>query len=535
MKEVITIPEVTDFSYRFNREKDFLIRLNYEYLDCIKQGGKCLFYTLTYTNQALPKIYGVPVHDYHDLRSFVNGSFYKQVSKTCNLRYFISCESGEGKGKRGFANNSHYHILFFLFPKEGKSLLQPYEFRHYVRKYWQGFDESVCFEDFRNCKYGIAREGDNLGEVTSINALQYVVKYVTKDLNSISNEKKIFDRYESYLNKISYLPKSYSDYVDTFFNGAVLVPNFDFATRLFRRYIHTLKSKYNTRLVSRSNLLLLINEEYKNFLISTKKKICFDEFIIREASLLTFFEQWRRQQVSEKLQEFKKIFRNRYSSKPRFSHGLGKIGLDTVDKSYPIFVDPCTNKPVRIPLYYFRHLFTDVKKLNGNNVYVLNEDGIKYKESKLSEKLNYLADQLIKSFYAASKLPSDIQLLNFGRYIDIAFPNRKYVDDYARFKLIYEGRKFPISEFNNPNLLDDSLTYRSNLFCSAWYFPPGLVTDYNPDYLEYAYHPYFLQNIELFSYFDRILSYFANNKNVVYWQKYNDWKKTKNYINSLSI
>ncbi len=55
------------------------------------------------------------------------------------FKYFVGAQLGDGKGERGFHNNPHYHVLFFLenanndkFPYKK---IDPKDFRHLVRMY----------------------------------------------------------------------------------------------------------------------------------------------------------------------------------------------------------------------------------------------------------------------------------------------------------------------------------------------------------------------------------------------------------------
>lgn len=174
------------FSFKSNKQQGYEVRLYYEYLDTVKRGGQVFFYTLTYNDKSLPKYEGFNCFDYNDLVYLLNGGFKKILNRRYNtrLRYFVGAELGEGAGKRGFENNPHYHILFFLSPLNDNYIpISPIQFRHYVRLYWQGFDQDIKFHSFKYAKFGIAKEGDNYGKVLDYRACMYCAKYVTKDVS----------------------------------------------------------------------------------------------------------------------------------------------------------------------------------------------------------------------------------------------------------------------------------------------------------------------------------------------------------------
>ena len=97
-------------------------------------------------------------------------------------------------------NNPHYHVLFFLEDAKNEKfpykVITPNEFRHLVRMYWQGFDEDVdkingVFHDYNDARYGICKEGENIGKVTDFRACMYCAKYVCKDVQLKQHESEI--------------------------------------------------------------------------------------------------------------------------------------------------------------------------------------------------------------------------------------------------------------------------------------------------------------------------------------------------------
>lgn len=187
-----TVVDPHSFAYESSKRQGYAQRLYYEFVDTSNLGGISLFYTLTYNDLHIPTWYDgkefYPCFSYEDIRYITNGALSKWLQRKfhCALRYFCACESGEGKGSRGLGNNPHYHFIFFLRPcvlKDGTldpefKCPTPSQFRKKIRELWHGTDGYI---DYRDAKYGIAREGDNLGVCDSSAAFKYVSKYVLKD------------------------------------------------------------------------------------------------------------------------------------------------------------------------------------------------------------------------------------------------------------------------------------------------------------------------------------------------------------------
>ena len=174
------------FAFLRSKVEGYESRLFWQYKYCEDNGYPVFFYTLTYNNRNIPDFFGVPCFDYEHLRGLFTGGFYKQLRRKygCTFRYFVGAELGDGKGSRGYHNNPHYHVLFFLEPAKGAELTvfpSPEEFRHLVRLYWQGFDEDFERRDYEDALFGIAREGLYCGLVKDFRACTYCAKYVVKD------------------------------------------------------------------------------------------------------------------------------------------------------------------------------------------------------------------------------------------------------------------------------------------------------------------------------------------------------------------
>lgn len=206
-------------SYRFRQNiiEGYETRLYYEFEQTKKQGGTTFFVTLTYNDRSVPNYLGFSCFDYNDLVYLVNGGFKKQINRkfNCELKYFISAELGEGKGKRGFENNPHYHVLFFVKPFSNGLVPSPSQFLHLVKKYWQGFDEITDgWHNYKTTGKGIVKEGKFGVVVNSFRALSYCSKYVLKDVRLRNNEEKIREILtDNYYNQFSEINEDVIKYV----------------------------------------------------------------------------------------------------------------------------------------------------------------------------------------------------------------------------------------------------------------------------------------------------------------------------------
>ena len=137
---------------RSNRS-DWFVRSYYEWQKC---KTSTYFYTLTYNNEFLPKFDGIACFRKKDLQDFLKRLRFRLDKYNVKLKYLITCEYGE------LRNRSHYHALFFLSRD-----INPYWFLRFVTDSWN---------------YGFVKPGDNVGSVSSDLGIQYVTKYITKDM-----------------------------------------------------------------------------------------------------------------------------------------------------------------------------------------------------------------------------------------------------------------------------------------------------------------------------------------------------------------
>lgn len=484
-------------SYRFHtiKKEGYESRLYWQYRYCEDNNGQVFYYTLTYADKNIPKFLGHNCFDYEDLRYLLNGGFVKYLLRNyaTNLKYFVGAELGDGKGERGFENNPHYHVLFFLTPsdvvikkkvkdivcvgqyvkntkfhKKGEpkykqvinrvvvpyKKISPVEFRSLIRRYWQGFDEDLDgFYDYRDSKYGICKEGsENLGLVTDFRACMYCAKYCSKDVG------------------------------------------------------------------------------LKNF-----------EHVISGILYNKYYEKYRNKETANQcVEDDLRLYRNRYCNKCRISHGVGDYALQFIDdKLNPYIKIPSKDgfKDRPISLYYYRKLFNDVLKDDkGNNVYVLNELGQKFRSSHLLDNIHKnvcysapLFEQVLHNRELFDKIihsdvndcftyDYDFLRARYGeRLIDKQIFDITYV--YSAYKMVYEDRYFKVQRSSSDNSFEFPLLDLQGDY-NRFLKPSFRTVDYNPDFtalfieshsdswLPYCAHPDFRKYILLFTLFDIITDYF---------------------------
>ena len=503
-------------SYQFQRSKRLGIetRLYYEFKYCQEHNGQVFFYTLTYNDANVPKYLGFNTFYYHDLVFLLNGGFKKQLLRKygTNIKYFVGAELGEGKGSRGLGNNPHYHIIFFLCPGTDERYknkycadfyekISPIAFRSLVRHYWQGFDESVeGYHSYQNARYGIAKEGQNLGLVSDFRAIQYVSKYVTKDLKLTNYEKKI----KVYLREV-YKRVFNSDndsLLCSFFDGCV-VPHF----------LHLVKNPFD--------------KDYGKGYNNAEKRLFISRFDLEDK-----FQKYIDLYIEHRLNEQIKQYRNWYCNKCRISHGVGETALEYINKDSNTLPMPDKNRgivPRPIGQYYYRKLYYSViKDDNGNNMYVLNDAGINYKVSQMQHRLDALQNKITsyvqsldKSLYdkilASSLNKSVVQSYEEFRLFLESCGEQDIFSKYSIYKLIYETKFFnyqsDIASYISFPSISPLSDYKQFLCPSFWLgrYNPNAVTDFisfpSAGWLGYSCHPYFKDYIAFFRVLDLFLDY----------------------------
>lgn len=554
------------------KQEGYETRLYWQFKYCEDNNGQTFYYTLTYNDAHIPKYLGFNCFDYEDLRALLTGGFRKILLRHfgTKFKYFIGAELGDGKGERGMHNNPHYHVLFFLedakderFPYKS---ISPYYFRHLIRMFWQGFDEDVTgFQDYRTARFGIAREGDNIGKVTDFRACVYCAKYVTKDAGLKLKENDV--------ERLTRLR------LRTELRGSAEFHNWFFRGRLWKDFNVPLNAKNTEWLYPTANALiwnLLPHDLFRQYAFLT------DNLTAPVLEICRRYDYWK--QYNESFKEFLELrvkdavneYRNRYCNKPRISHGVGDYALSFIgDKLNPTFQVPdkdgFKNRPMS--MYYYRKLFTEVHiDKKGSPIRILNKDGIDYKVNKLQSSISKMAEKASSNIslivsnkdlfekMRASDVNVDVTFhhSDFLKYLDSLqneFSFSLLLERYAQFKLVYEDRFFPFHFDGNPdsacfpdlNPLDDYRRFLEPSFFSVSRSDVRLdlfLSDNCPDSLPYTVHPYFNRFVSLFRVFDLCADYFFIQGDI--WKqkeaeglasvkRFHDKNKLKNFYSQFSI
>ncbi len=504
------------FSYNSRQQKieGYETRLYYQFLYCRDTGGQTFFYTLTYNDKSIPKIYGMNCFDYEDLRDLLTGGFRKVLLRKYGTRfkYFIGAELGDGKGSRGFHNNPHYHILFFLEdaknPKYPYKKISPREFRHLIRLYWQGFDESTDgFRPYNQAKYGIAHEGDDLGLVSDFRACMYVAKYVCKDAKFKQQESRIRSLIWKHLDdKFKYSDEFWKEFFKT-----QLRPIFDSSDISDYEFIIQRFPSSSVRPE------IYYYKPYCEMFLNT-----FHLWDLLLKFKVQFYEPYLNQEILE--------FRNRYCNKARISQGTGLYALEFIhDKNDPRIPVPSKKGPKYRPLclYFYRKLFCDVIKdpNTGNNIYLLNEAGQKYKLSKLDSCLHRIQHEAENNLSLLTSCPAlyDLMLesdVNDGFKmkfpllqkhlieLDISIP--ELCKRYSEFKFIYSGRYYSLDSIPEILPTSDYARFIKPSYYSITFDELGLQSflQSHSNYQSYEKHPYFAPYRRFFAVLDLCSDYF---------------------------
>lgn len=531
----VTFSSPDTFQSRNIKIEGYETRLYWQFKYCEDVGGQSFFYTLTYNDEHIPKYLDFNCFDYEDLRDLFTGGFRKQLLRKygTTFKYFVGAELGDGKGERGLHNNPHYHVIFFLEDAKNEKfpyvVISPLEFRHLVRMYWQGFDEDEdlkkgIFHSYKDAKFGICREGENLGKIVDHRACMYCAKYVCKDAKLKMAEDKVVCHLRSKLRQeLNLSEEIFKDFFIQVVRPMFNIPKNANNTEWFYSDFELFR-----RLLPDS----IIPDDFTAYSL-------FVEAIIRQESLWKEYNEFLEARIEEKVSEGLSEYRNRYCNKCRISHGVGDYALKFVDdKLEPLFKVPTKDGFKYRPacMYYYRKLFTEVHKdVKGSNIRVLNDLGMKYKVEHLKKRLLKKEQEAITNLSLAvcdkdlydklilSDVNTDVSFSysefchELQKLINV-FPVEKILERYAQYKLVYEGRYFSfkflsnsdVSVFPDINVFDDYKRFivpsyfsvsRSDLRLEAF------LVNTPSNCLPYQSHPYFLRFIGVFNVLDLVSDY----------------------------
>ena len=374
----VVIPSSNSWQFKNRKIEGYETRLYWQFKYCQDVGGQTFFYTLTYNDNSVPHHYGVNCFDYEDLRDLLTGGFRKKLLRKygTKFKYFVGAELGDGKGSRGLANNPHYHILFFLEPDDSGRYdyvkIEPLQFRSLVREYWQGIDQGEDFVDFKSLKYGIAKEGDNVGLVSDFRACAYVAKYVTKDITLKRKESDIrrilFSRYRKDL-------KDSLEFNYDFLNEVVF-PYYNLPKDSKGNWLFTKNEILSSCLPSLMEFFDRIPSIYEDDIFPENTLVTDVCLLCKKCDLWSSYYDFLNERLVELVDSGLTEWRNRFCNKCRVSQGVGDYALEYIkDIDNPTIEVPTKNgvKCRPLSLYYYRKLFYGVcrpKELTFNGKFV---------------------------------------------------------------------------------------------------------------------------------------------------------------------
>ncbi|WGL30937.1 replication initiator protein [Dipodfec virus UOA04_Rod_558] len=333
VRQRVNVGDSALHSFQLSRQRGFVMRCKYEYEYCKLKNGACYFVTLTYNDNAVISIDGQNYCCNDSFRLLMINKVNKTLQRkfNCSVRYFCCGEMGEGKGERGFDNNPHLHVLYYVYPLDATSKLpNEDEFLKVISDFWRGDSSSP-----KDAPFGIVSYSNKGALVESDKAMYYVAKYCVKD----SNYKHKFDLLlYSVLSRVKF---------DDFYYSPTLSEVSELATSIY--------SSFNKKILSSSDFDAFI-EHVNDFIalhfLGFPSYDVFYKFCYKLVMKLS----------------------NRLLPKVFISKGFGLYGLDFVkDWSNPKLPYVVKNgestmiKHFPIPLYYFRKKFctTETYVRNG--------------------------------------------------------------------------------------------------------------------------------------------------------------------------
>lgn len=479
------VPDSDSWEFESARRLSYSQRLYWEYKYIKSVGGQAFFYTFTYNNKSLPhysfydmkpdknELYkrNMPCFNYEHIRLITNGLISKVLRRKygSQLRYFVACERGEGKGYRGKGMNPHYHVIFFISPLSDKvrkpkdppyKRISPIQFCHLCKCVWQYQLMPGSYNhlkaDYKSARFGHCQPGDDLGLVTDFDALSYVTKYVCKDAALSHDDFAVKASIERKFKTLGYTWHSiYFYYQYLRLNGHCADREYFLSASGLDHYI-SWRSRYPA-LRHQHDFLTYLRTYYWHD-VETFWNQFFD-----------FFNDIYLPQVIS--QSYRNYF-NQYGAKVRTSKSLGIYGLNFVrdQENNPHFViDSDDPDPQPICLYYYRKLYMDVVKcpVTDNPLYILNEKGIYLKCRNLQKNISKLNDTLEQCFTFFCLNHDNSNLWSFASQYDInlSILNSVLSDTsfhsilyrFSVYRHVYQYRHY--SSFNNPPAIDDGFIY----------------------------------------------------------------------------
>lgn len=141
----------------------WFIRMSYEHMETLDNGGFSFYITLTYNEESVPHIGSTKVFRKHDIEQYIQ-TLRLRIKRYLHLDHYDSklrfFYSGEYGGK---THRPHYHVVFFC-----NDPINKWKFRNFAMSIWRK-------------QYGFVKCGNNYGFIESLAPFNYCAKYVCKD------------------------------------------------------------------------------------------------------------------------------------------------------------------------------------------------------------------------------------------------------------------------------------------------------------------------------------------------------------------
>lgn len=553
------IPDSTSWEFESSKRQSYSQRLYWEFEYCKSVGGQAFFYTFTYNDASLPhfdckrldiksgewKDYSFPCFSYDHIRLLTNGLISKILRRQygSQMRYFVACERGEGKGwyrKKGM--NPHYHVIFFVFPlspdiRKDKDPeykpIPPGRFLHLCRSVWQyksthdrSYKRVKC--DYKSARFGHCQPGDDCGLISDFDALSYVSKYVVKDSVQYSDDLFVKSYYKDYVFKdYAYTTHAVYYYYIYLRSIGVVVDRQDFLdTSGLSHYILWRSCMSSAKLYPlrhEHDFLTWLGQHYPEY----------DDFWHKD-----FADFFKRVYVPHFADYLYREYVNKFGAKVRTSKSLGLYGLQFVrdELSNPHFVIDKKDEKVTQPicLYYYRKLYMNVEycPVSGNPLYVLNDKGVQLRCFHLDYSIHCNEDLLKVSFdYVFSNINNEklvslleetgVNLNSLQQFKSLEYP---FTYTYSVYRTVYQYRSFdkyhPCSLTTGIRFEDVLSDYRNFLYSNYYtldyqvcsirsFIETSSVLRQDPEsdttIYSFAQHPAFAGYIENFDICDKVI------------------------------
>lgn len=470
----IKVPDPSLYSSERSRARSFDMRLGYEFEYCQLSGGVCFFVTFTYNDKSVISIDGENYCNNLSFRSLMVNHLYHRISRKhhCSIRYFCTGELGDGKGERGFNNNPHLHVLFFVYPiDEDSKLPTADQFEYYCKDYWRGTSKSP-----KDAPFGIVSGSDKGLIVQTKGALRYTSKYCIKDSLHKSKLLKLKHSIDSRL--------VYSGY-DYTHGSYTYVDNYETIKDFLKFY--------------NSGFRIDSYESFNNYVSNLLDCLASYGFLIQSEHIFDYLKRRILYFLAPKL-----------LPKVLLSNGLGIYGVEVVKqrissglcKAYSPKLPYGTGSQgsviveMPIPLYYYRKIYCDVVITHR---FKETSSPWSSDDCRFHREVRYVKN----SFWESSYLDSDV----FNRRIDYV-SNQLYsllrynssINPYHVFQYLSEHIKSPLLSIPNFQLFHASLTLRdisfdivrSYVIYNTVYFGRNAVVQYDsfPTLYAWAFHDY---------------------------------------------